>query len=71
VLQAVILAKERIRHYVATHQPAFGAPFALIAGDAHGHRWVTAELLARWHASRDDPFDPVASPAAQAVSRRA
>jgi len=29
-----------------------GAPFALIAGDAHGQRWVTAELLARWHASR-------------------
>lgn len=30
-----------------------GAPFALLAGDAHGHqRWVTAELLARWHASR-------------------
>ena len=28
-----------------------GAPFAVIAGDAQGHRWVTAELLALWHAS--------------------
>lgn len=29
-----------------------GAPFALIAGDAHGQRWITPGLLARWHASR-------------------
>ena len=29
-----------------------GAPLDPIAGDAHGQRWVTAGLLARWHASR-------------------
>jgi HAD superfamily hydrolase (TIGR01509 family) len=28
-----------------------GAPFDLIAGDAHGRRWITVELLARWHAT--------------------
>jgi HAD superfamily hydrolase (TIGR01509 family) len=24
------------------------APFTVLAGDAHGHRWVVPELLARW-----------------------